>query len=158
MSEVETAPSNGHAETFSVGAILDLAVPFEFPFEGQVLKGRWYKYKTTTREYIKARVTERNDQLTRYRDLQTQIETLADDDTRIVAMTAECEQLEEAVQRTNYSWLTDAIIEWNAVGRDQRLIPITAASFAEIPVPFLVALDQFLVDSRTDKNPTSSGS
>lgn len=158
MTEEVTAATNGNAETFSIGAILDIIAPFEFPFEGQKLKGRWYKYKTTTREYIKARVNERNEQLTRFENLRREINTLSADDARISEMTAECERLEEAAQRTNYSWLTDAIIEWNAVGRDQQPIPITAKSFAEIPVPFLVALDQFLIDSRTDKNPTLSGS
>ena len=153
MSE-EAAARNGNAETFSISAILDIITPFEFLFEGQKLKGRWYKYKTTTRDYIKARVTERNEQLARWHSLQLEISTLSPGDTRIDEMTVECERLEEAAQRTNYGWLTDAIIEWNAVGRAGEVIPITAAAFAEIPVPFLVALDQFLVDSRTDKNPT----
>jgi len=157
MSEAEAAATNGDG-VFSIGAILDIVAPFEFPFEGQKLKGKWYKYKTTTREYIKARVTERNEQLTRYQNLQREINTLSDDEARINEITAECERLEEVVERTNYSWLTDAIIEWNAVGRDKQPLPISAAAFAEIPVPFLVALDRFLVDSRTDKNPTSSDS
>lgn len=158
MSESETAIQNGHGDVFSIGEILDIVVPFEFPFEGQKLKGKWYKYKTTTRDYIKARVAERNEQLERYEALRRQIATLESGDAKIDEMTAECARLEDAAQRTNYSWLTDAIIEWNAVGRDKQSLPITAAAFSEIPVPFLVALDQFLIDSRTDKNPTSSGS
>lgn len=157
MSEIQP-DNNGNAEVFSVGAILDIIAPFEFPFEGQKLRGRWYKYKTTTREYIKARVAERNEQLERFETLRREINTLSPDDPKVAGMIAECERLEEAVQRTNYSWLTDAIIEWNMVGRDKQALPITATAFSEIPVPFLVALDWFLVESRTDKNPTLSDS
>lgn len=154
MSEEPIASTNGDAEVFSIGAILDIVAPFEFPFEGHKLKGKWYKYKTTTREYIKTRVTERNEQLDRFQTLRLEINGLESVDPRVPDMIAECEQLEESVQRTNYSWLTDAIVEWNAVSRTQEPLPITAAAFSEIPVPFLVALDQFLIDSRTDKNPT----
>src|SRR5678815_3169298 len=150
MNEVETAASNGDAEVFSISAILHIIAPFEFPFEGQKLKGKWYKYKTTTREYVKARVTERNEQLSRFEALRREINTLEADDPRISEMTAECERLEDAVQRTNYSWLTDAVIEWNMV-LGGKPVPVTAAGFSGVPIPLLVGLDQFLIDSRTDQ-------
>ena len=156
MSE-DTAATNGAAGEFSIGAILDLVAPFEFPFEGQKLTGKWYKYKTSTREYIKTKVAERNEQLDRFQALRRDISMLEPGDEKISEMTAECERLEEAVQRTNYAWLTDAVIEWNMV-LSGKPVPITAAGFNDVPIPVLTALDQFLIDSRTDKNPTLSDS
>lgn len=150
--DITGASSNGSGG-FDVGVVLEINVPFEWTYEGQKLTGRWFKYKTTTREYIKARVVERNEQLARYEDLRRTLMTLQPDDPRTDEMIAECEKLAEVVDRTNYSWLTDAITEWNMVLQGEP-VPITAAGFARVPIPILVALDKFLVDSRTDKNPT----
>jgi hypothetical protein len=146
------------ATMFSVGDLLDLIVSFEYPFEGQKLKGRWRKYKTSTRSYVKTKQAERQQQLQRWAELQKQIEALAPGDPQIDTMIAECEKLDEAAQRTNVSWLSDALVEWNAVGRDKNVIPFTPAGLADIPVPFLVKFAQFLVDSRTDENPASPDS
>ena len=157
MSESLDARTNGDGEVFSVGAVLDLIVPFEFPFEGQKLKGQWYKYRTTTKEYIRERVAERNEQIDRFEKLRREINTLASDDPRVPEMIAECERLEQVVDRTNYSWLTDAVTEWNMVLKGEK-VPLTAEGLVGVPIPLLVALDQFLINSRTDKNPTSSDS
>lgn len=151
-----TGAQNG--EVFAVGDLLDLIVPFEFPFAGQKLKGRWYKYKTSTRTYVTEKTAERQQQLNRWAELQKQIEALQPDDPKVDQLIAECQKLDEEAQRTNVSWLADAIVEWNAVDRDKQLIPITHAGLAGMPIPFLVMFAKYLVDSRGDDNPTSPDS
>ncbi len=152
---------NAAAQTgavFAVGTLLDLIVPFEYPFEGQILKGRWFKYKTSTRTYVKTKTAERQGQLNQWAALQKQIEALEPSDPAVDDLIAQCQQLDDAAQRTNVSWLSDALVEWNAVGRDQQIIPFTPAGLADLPIPFLVQFARFLVDSRTDENPTLSDS
>lgn len=149
-------PPNG--AVFAVGNLLDLIVPFEYPFEGHKLTGRWYKYKTTTRSYINRKKEERLAQLEQWGELQKSIQTLQPNDPRIDSLTAECAALEESIQRTNTSWLIDAIVEWNMVGLDGQVLPITAEGIIDVPIPFLDGLATFLVESRTDKNPTSTDS
>jgi len=153
---LQPAQTNGAA--FAIGDLLNLIVPFEFPFEGQTLRGRWYKFKTATRSYQKEKQAERMRQIDEWGSLQKEIALLQPDDPRMDDLIAQCDALEESAQRTNTAWLVDAVVEWNAIGADQQTIPLTAAGLIDVPIPFLAAFAQHLIDSRTDKNPTSAGS
>lgn len=156
-TENEAAPQTS-AAVFALDGLLDLIVPFEYDYAGQTCAGRWYKYRTSTRTYVKTKAAERQRQVDEWNRLQKQIDALELNDPQIDELIAQCEALDEAAQRTNVSWLTDAIVEWNVVGRDRQPIPITPQGFADIPVPFLVSLAKYLTDSRTDDNPTSPDS
>lgn len=155
MNDTQSAP-NG--EVFAIGDLLDLIVPFEFEFEGRKLKGRWYKFKTSTRAYVKGKTADRLAVLERWTAMQQEMRSLLPDDPRTEEVKEQSLQLEEEADRAQTSWLVDAIVEWNAVGRDGATIPITAAGFADIPIPFLTVLADYLVESRTDKNPTLTDS
>ena len=147
---------NGAA--FAIGDLLSLIVPFEFPFEGQTLKGRWYKYKTSTRAYSKEVERRRLALIDQWGETKKEINTLEMDDPRVDDLIVRMKEIEIAAERNDTSWLTDALVEWNAIGADQQTIPLTAIGLLDVPVPFLTALAQHLIDSRTDKNPTSAGS
>lgn len=149
-------PPNGNV--FSIGTLLNLIVPFEFPCEGQTVTGRWYKYKTSTRAYVQAKTDERLAQLDQWAILQQEIQTLQPNDPRVEELTSRAAKLQESATRANTSWLVDALVEWNVAGLDGEIIPITPEGFAGVPIPFLVMLAEFLVESRTDKNPTLTDS
>jgi hypothetical protein len=76
------------------------------------------------------------------------------DDKEIEAMRKRQQEIETAGTRAKYSWLAHAIVSWNAVGKDKNILPITEAVFNSIPVPFLVALGDYLASTRTGANPT----
>lgn len=156
MSEDLTAATNGNAGTFDIDAITDLIVPFEFPFEGSVLKGRWYKYKTTTPDWAATRSRRFQERLERFIEIREQLKTTKDT-ALILKLSKDKAQLEDEAQRAQYDWLADAIVEWNAVGKSGP-VPIESMRLKSFPVPFMVALGQHLEKDRSGENPTSSDS
>lgn len=153
----ETAAATNGSGEFDVGALVNLIVPFEFPYEGSTLKGRWYKYKTTTPEYARQTQEQQNQRIEKYLSLENQIQ--ATKDRRAQArLLKEKQALDEQYQRTNYAWLADAIVEWNATDKGQP-IPVDVIRLDSFPLPFMLALAEHLEASRhADKNPTSSDS
>lgn len=141
---------------FDIGAITDLVVPFEFSFEGQTLKGRWYKYRTTTPQWATDRARRYTERLERFVEIKQQLKTTKNT-KQILKLTREKDRLEDEAQRAQYDWLADAIVEWNATSHGQP-IPVEAIRLASFPVPFMVALGQHLEADRAGENPTLSDS
>lgn len=146
--------TNGNG-VFDVGWLRDLIVPFEFEFEGHKLSGTWRKYATTTPAWGQRVREEQAKRLERYAQLLEELRTAKG--RAATKLMTEKEQLDDAYQRAQYSWLTDAVVTWNAVDQGQPL-PIESMKMDGFPLPFLTALGKHLEDSRTDKNPTSSDS
>lgn len=156
MTTEATAANNGNGGTFDIEAITDLIVPFEFPFEGSVLKGHWYKYKTTTPEWA-ANMTRRfNERLERFVKIREEMKG-AKDTALILKLNKEKSELEDEAARAQYDWLADAIVDWNATGKGGP-IPIESIKLKSFPVPFMVALGQHLERDRSGENPTLSDS
>jgi hypothetical protein len=141
---------------FDVDWLTNLVVPFEFEFEGHKLKGRWYKYKTTTPMWARGLRERQTQRLERYTEIENELRpAIESKDRRAQArLIAEKTKLDEEYQRASYLWLADAIVEWNAVDAAKTPIPIDVLRFDGFPLPFMVSLGQYLEDSRTDKNPT----
>lgn len=146
-----TAAQNGAAEVCDIDAITDLIVPFEFPFEGHTLKGRWYKYKTTTPEWATERGKRFNERLERFVEIRAQMKATSDA-ALILKLNKEKSELEAEAQRAQYDWLASAITEWNAVGKNGP-IPIESIRLKSFPVPFMVALGQHLEADRSGEPP-----
>lgn len=142
---------------FDIDGLTDLIVPFEFEFEGRTLKGRWYKYKTTTPEWEAARRRRYIERLERFAELNAQMKQTSDT-ALIVKISAEKNSLQDEATRAQYDWLADSLVEWNAVYKDQTPIPIESIKMAVFPIPFMVALGEHLEATRTGANPTSSDS
>lgn len=143
----------GVAAFFNVDALTGLIVPFEFPFEGQTLKGHWFKYKTTTPDHIRERRERYMQRLEQYAGLEAQFKGTSNPED-VLKLQAEKNDLEEEAQRVKYSWLGDAIADWNAVDNNQQPIPIDVLKMASFPLPFLVAFGDYLIGTRTGENPT----
>jgi hypothetical protein len=151
MGEVDAA-QNGNG--FVVDDLLDMIVPFEFPFEGSVLKGRWYKYKTTTPTYIRTvmgRVRELRESVM---DLTQRIVEAKNSDPEIPALLRERDELEDQLQRSPYDWMAVGIAEWNATGRDRELLPISKETLDTWPLLLLNKLNEFFSKERTGENPS----
>lgn len=156
MSEDLTAASNGNAGTFDIDAITEMIVPFEFPFEGSVLKGTWYKYKTVTPEWATERSKRFNDRVERFIEISAEMKS-SRDTALLKKLNKEKSELELEAQRAQYDWLADAIVEWNAIGKSGP-IPIEVIRLKTFPIPFMVALGQHLEKDRSGENPTLSDS
>lgn len=151
--------TNGNA-AFNIDALVNMVVPFEFPFEGSVLKGTWRKYATTTPKWARDLRVEQSKRLERYIDLEKELKSARSSNNRKAQtrLIKQKESLDDEYQRASYSWLADAVVTWNAVDNDKQPIPIEAMRMDGFPLPFLVAFGQHLEESRTDKNPSSSDS
>lgn len=147
---VSAASSNG--ASFDVDALTNLIVPFEFPFEGQKLTGHWLKYKTTTPDHIRERREAYMQRLERFAALEEQVK-LSADPNEVVTLQKEKNDLQEEAQRIRYSWIADAIVDWNATSQGQP-IPVDVLRMSGFPLPFLVALGDHLAGTRTGENPT----
>lgn len=147
-----TGANNGAATAFNVDVLTNLIVPFEFPFEGQTLTGHWYKYKTTTPDHIRQRRERYLQRLEAFAALQEKA-SASSDAAEVLKLQKEKNELEEEAQRVKYSWLGDALIDWNATSNGQP-IPIDVLKMSGIPLPFLVAFGEYLIGTRTGENPT----
>lgn len=150
MSNAEE--TNADASVFDVSALVNLIVPFEFPFEGSTLKGTWLKYGTTTPDYAKRIRKAQQERLEKYAAIETKLKATKDRRAQL-KLIKDKEKLDQEYQRVEYSWLADAIQTWNAVDKGEP-IPIEAIRLDGFPLPFMVALADHLENSRTDKNPT----
>lgn len=154
MDEALTKTNGDSSAVFDIDAITEMIVPFEFPFEGSVLKGRWYKYKTVTPDWAAARSKRFNDRVERFIEIREEIKG-ARDTAALKKLNKEKSELEDEAQRAQYDWLADAIVEWNAVGKGGP-IPVESIRLKSFPIPFMVALGQHLEKDRSGENPTSS--
>jgi hypothetical protein len=153
----EDAAQNGNGG-FVVDDLLNMIVPFEFPFEGKTLKGKWYKYKTTTPTYVRT-------VMRRVRELREQVHTLTqqiidakNDDPDLPKLLSERDELEDQLQRTPYDWMATGITEWNAVRVNKEVLPISKETLDSWPLLLLNRLNEFFSKERTGENPTSPAS
>lgn len=150
----ENAAQNGNS-AFVVDDLLNMIVPFEFPFEGSVLKGRWYKYRTTAPSYIQGLMAK----IRNYRDqviaLTQQVDQVKPSDPQFSVLMEQRDLLEDRLNRSPYDWMADAVVEWNAVGKDREPLTISTEVLDTFPLLFLEKLNGFLAAERRGENPTS---
>lgn len=144
--------SNGNG--FAIDELLNMVVPFDFPFEGHNLKGKWYKYKTTSPNYVKGMM----EKLRIYREkVLTLTRDIGDPATGVDALAKllqERDEAEECLQRTQYDWLADGLVEWNVVNRSGEALPISMDTLNSFPLLFLSKLNEFFANERQGQNPT----
>jgi hypothetical protein len=152
MDQQNSVPVDG-AGFFDVDDLLNLIVPFEFEFEGRKLTGTWYRYKTTTPDWIQAGVTKARAKIAEYNELIEKARG-TEDRAQLERLRKQADQIEADGFRAKYMWLADALVSWNAVDRKKKPLPISETVFRSLPVPFIVALGEYLASTRTGANPT----
>lgn len=150
----EDITKNG-GSPFVVDDLLNMIVPFEFPFEGSTLKGRWYKYKTTAPSYIRSLMAK----VRGYRDqvlaLTEQIDNTKTGDPALAQLLRQRDDLDDRLQRCPYDWMVDGVVEWNVVGREKEPLPITVETLDTFPLLFIEKLNGFFAAERRGENPMS---
>lgn len=149
----DNAEQNGNG--FVVDDLLNMIVPFEFSFEGSVLRGRWYKYKTNTPSYHRGLMARLRELRGEIMDLSEKIRSPQTEEKDIPALVAKRDDIEDRLQRAQYNWMTDALVEWNAVGHDKQILTIAKETLDTFPVALLSKLNEFFEKERVGENPPS---
>lgn len=121
-----------------VSDLVNRVEPFEFEFDGEVLKGTYYKYRTTTPSYAK--------------QAEAAIPPMLEEGTEEEKL-ARIEERTAALEATGYKALADTIKTWNAEDDEGNPLPITPETFDRLPNPFTEKFLAFLQELRAG-NPT----
>lgn len=150
----DSAAQNGNG-SFVVNDLLDMIVPFEFPFEGSKLTGRWYKYRCTTPAYIRGVRAKVREQRERVLDISQKLVDAPLEDPEVPRLLDERDKLDDLLQRSQYDWMAEGIVEWNAVGHEKAPLPISKETLDTWPLLLLNRLNEFFSKERTGENPPS---
>lgn len=111
---------------------------FRFEYDGFVLEGEYYKYKTTTPNYAKEGLT----------NLPEVPEEGTDEEKKAAQL-----KRDEALSKFYDKTLADTIKSWNATDEGGNPVPPSIETFSQLPMPFTTAFAGFLRELR--ENPTS---
>lgn len=113
---------------------------FRFEYDGFVLEGEYWKYRTTTPDYAKKGLAA----------IPEVPETGTDEEIRAA------QKLRREALDTFYNQaLADTVKSWNALDDDNNPVPPTLETFNSLPEPFTNAFAGFLKGLR--ENPPSPG-
>lgn len=112
-----------------ISDLVNKVEPFRFEYDGFILEGEFWKYRTTTPTY------------------QRQLKKLTDE-----------AETDDARERVGYKWLSDAIKSWNALGENDQPLPPTSETFDSLPTPFIIEFGTYLAGLREGNPPNSPAS
>ena len=127
--------------SFKISDLVNKVDKFRFEYDGFVLEGEYYKYRTTTPNYAKqglAKVPEVPEE-------GTEDEKKAAEEKRLVALTQFYDQA-----------LADTVKTWNAIDDDGNPVAPSLETFNSLPDVFTRAFTEHLRELR--ENPTSPSS
>lgn len=116
-----------------ISDLVNKVEPFRFEYDGFVLEGEYWKYKTTTPTYAKQAL----DSVPKVLDKGTDEEIAAARDAHI-----------KGLERVGAQSLADTIKSWNAGDSDGKPLPITIETFEQLPQPFIDTFLDFLGELR----------
>lgn len=117
---------------------------FRFEYDGFVLEGEWYKYKTTTPRYAK--------------EATKLLPEIPEDGTEEEQKAAQ-KKRNEVLEKLGHQAFADTIKSWNATNGNGEPVPPTPEVFEELPEPFVDKFFSFLKGLREGaENPTSEAS
>lgn len=122
--------------SFKINDLVEKVEPFSFPFDGMVLEGKYFKYKTTTPNYAKESLASIPDELTE----GTEEEKAANRKAR-----------NEAMMTRGLKIITDTIIEWNAEDGEGNPVRPSIELFSQLPDLFTEKFMNFFQDLREPK-------
>lgn len=126
-----------------ISDLVNKVEPFRFEFDGEVLEGTYYKYKTTTPNYEKAL----------WANFPPLLEEGTDEDKA-----ANAKARDEASINIGVKVLSDVVITWNAEDDSGEPVRPSLELFKQLPAPFTNALLEFFKKLRSGENPTSPDS
>lgn len=116
-----------------ISDLVNKVEPFRFEYDGFVLEGEYWKYKTTTPTYAKQATAS----LPKVPEKGTEEEIAIAREVYI-----------KALERVGSQSLADTIKSWNAKGDEGELLPITIETFEQLPQPFIDTFLGFLRELR----------
>jgi len=116
-----------------INDLVNKVEPFRFEYDGFVLEGEYFKYRTTTPSYAKEALAA----IPKVPDGGTDEEKAAATKAR-----------GEALERVSAKSLTDTIKSWNAEDDDGNPVPISIEVFEQLPELFITAFLAFLTSLR----------
>ena len=122
-----------------ISDLVNKVEPFKFEYDGFVLEGEYYKYKTTTPNYAKQMLATLPDELAEGTDEEKEAATKARN---------------EAAQKAGLKSIADMIVSWNAEDDQGNSLPLTIELLEQLPAVFTERLVDFFNDLRNG-NPTS---
>lgn len=127
-----------------ISSLVDKVEPFEFHFDGEVLKGQYYKWKTQTPNYAKSLKAQLPDEL-----LEGTAEELAANKKAREDM---AEKLGEKM------FLADTIVSWDMTEVEGgEIVPPSLEVLNSLPVEFTRALSKHFDELRNPKpNPPTA--
>lgn len=116
---------------------------FRFEYDGFVLEGEWFKYKTTSPSYAKK--------------LEEGVPEIAEDLSETERLKASKERF-SALEKKLFQALAESIKSWNVVDEHGEPLQPSADLFEQLPEPFTSAFAGFFKKRREaerdpDKNP-----
>lgn len=124
---------------FKISALVEKSDSFSFPFDGEELTGRYYKYKTRTVNYAKAAIDAVPGGADELPDLP-----LSASAEEIEARAQLLKARNTALRAMRWKWFADTIIDWNALTETDEPLPITEETFNALPVPFVDQFEELL--------------
>ena len=116
-----------------ISDLVNKVEPFRFEYDGFVLEGEFYKYRTTTPSYAKTALAE-----------LPEIPENASNGEREAAQKAR----QEASERLGARALADTIKSWNAEDDDGNALAPSMETFEKLPEPFTRMFLKFLASRR----------
>lgn len=131
----------------NISAIAERVEPFTFTFDGEELKGRYYKWKTQTPSYAKA--------------MQERIPAELTEGTEAELAANKAARREASIALGETAFLADTIVEWDLTDVEGgEVLPITLATLEKLPADFTEQLIAFFAELRNPQAnpPTASPS
>lgn len=127
-----------------ISTLVDKVEHFRFEFDGEVLEGEYYKYRTTTPNY--------------YKQAHGSVPDIPEDGTEEEKATAR-EARNKALEAVGHKAIADTIKSWNAEDDQGNPLPVSAELFDQLPAPFTEKFLEKIRELRGEvQNPTSPSS
>lgn len=130
-----------------ISDLVNKVEPFKFEYDGFVLEGEFYKFRTTTPKYAK--------------DAMASVPEIPPGLSGEELAIAE-KKREDAFARLGAKSLSDTIKSWNAEDDEGNALPATVEVFEQLPQPFTNAFLDFLGvlregEEKKESAPSASG-
>lgn len=122
-----------------INDLVNKVAEFRFEFDGEVLEGKYYKYKTSTPNYGKGLLA----------SIPQPLEEGTDEEKA-----ARQQEIDEASLGIGLQSITDMIVEWNAQDDEGNPLPLSMELLEQLPTAFTEKLIEFFKELR-EGNPTN---
>lgn len=101
-----------------ISDLVNKVEPFRFEFDGEVVEGTYYKYRTTTPNYAKEAAASVEEALTEGTEEE------------------KAKKRDEMMAKAGFKAVADTIISWNVEDDEGKPVPLTMETFEQLPEAF----------------------